>query len=95
MFIDTDNLVVKLCVEGMQSETENRPDDARKLFEQAWSIRQGDYEACVAAHYLARHQNDPQEVLKWNREALSYADAITNDRVRGFYSSLYLNVGYS
>lgn len=95
MFTDTDNLVVKLCIEGMQAEAENRQDDARKLFEQAWSVRQDDYDACVAAHYLARHQDDPQEALKWNREALSRADAINDDRVRGFYSSFYLNVGFS
>jgi tetratricopeptide (TPR) repeat protein len=93
--MDTDNLVVKLCIEGMQAETEGRSDDARKLFEQAWVARQDDYDACVAAHYLARHQDNPQAVLKWNREALNRANALSDDRVQSFYPSLYLNMGHS
>ena len=93
--MDNDNLVVKLCIEGMQAEAEGKPDVARKLFEQAWAARQDDFDACVAAHYLARHQQNPQETFNWNKEALSRAEALDDDRVEGFYSSLYLNMGYS
>lgn len=93
--MDNDNLVVKLCIEGMQAEAEGKPDVARKLFEQAWAARQDDFDACVAAHYLARHQQNPQETFNWNKEALSRAEALDDDRVQGFYSSLYLNLGYS
>jgi tetratricopeptide (TPR) repeat protein len=94
--MDADNLVVKLCVEGMQAETERRHEDARKLFEQAWEARQDDYDACIAAHYLARHQDNPQAVFEWNRESLARADALKDDsRIQGFYPSLYLNMGHS
>ncbi|HEX8710105.1 MAG TPA: hypothetical protein VF723_17820 [Pyrinomonadaceae bacterium] len=93
--MDTDNLVVRLCSEGMQAEAEGRPDEARKLFEQAWAAAQDDYEACVAAHYLARHQSKPEAVFEWNREALERAEAVSDDRVQGFYPSLYLNMGHS
>lgn len=93
--MDTDNLVVKLCIEGMQAEVKGLSDDARKLFERAWAVHQDDYEACIAAHYLARHQDTPQTVFEWNKEALNRAEALNDDRVQGFYPSLYLNLGHS
>jgi tetratricopeptide (TPR) repeat protein len=93
--MDTDNPVVKLCIEGMQAEVEGRSEDARKLFEQAWAARRDEYDACVAAHYLARHQDDPQAVFRWNKEALDSANALGDERVEGFYPSLYLNMGHS
>lgn len=93
--MDTNNVVVKLCVQGMQAESENRPEDARKLFEQAWAACQDDYDACIAAHYLARHQDNPQATFEWNREALNRANALNDDRIQSFYSSLYLNMGHS
>jgi hypothetical protein len=64
--MDLSNPVLKLCQEGMQAEAEGRLLDARALFEQAWAARTDDYDACVAAHYLARRQDDPAEVLRWN-----------------------------
>jgi tetratricopeptide (TPR) repeat protein len=93
--MNADNLIVKLCIEGMQAETEGRHEDARKLFEQAWDARQDDYDACIAAHYLARHQDNPQAVFQWNKESLDRANALSDDRVKGFYPSLYLNMGHS
>lgn len=65
--MDTNNPVVKLCMDGMAAEAKSKFDDARQLFEQAWSISQDDYDACMAAHFLARHQDTPQAVLKWNQ----------------------------
>jgi hypothetical protein len=93
--VDPDNPVVKLCVRGMQAECEGRNDLARRLFEQAWTERAGDYDACVAAHYLARHQDSPRDTLRWNQTALHHADAVGGDRVAGFYPSLYLNLGHA
>ena len=34
-------------------------------------------------------------MLRWNREALQRAEAVSDERVEGFYPSLYLNMGYS
>jgi hypothetical protein len=93
--MDPNNPVVKLCVEGMQAEAEGRTGEAHALFTQAWAVRQDDYDACIAAHFLARHQDSPQDTLRWNQEALARADAVGDDRVRSFYPSLYLNLGYS
>lgn len=89
------NPVVKLCAEGMQAEAEGRPDEALALFNQAWAASQDDYDACVAAHFVARHQDSPQQMLQWNLEALARANAVGDERVRSFYPSLYVNLGYS
>ena len=93
--MDPNNPVVKLCADGMQAEGQGRPQDARALFERAWSIAADDYEACIAAHYVARHQPDERGALHWNREALRRADAAGDPRVAPFYPSLHLNLGKS
>lgn len=87
--------MVRLCMEGIEAEAKGRFEDARKLFEQAWSACQDDYDACQAAHFLARHQDSPQATFEWNQEALNRANAVGDDRVQSFYSSLYLNPGHS
>lgn len=93
--MDPNNPVVQLCMKGMEAESEGRPNDARDLFMQAWEARSDDYDACIAAHFLARHQPTPQDTFHWNEQALNYAAAVGDERVRGFYPSLYLNMGYS
>jgi SAM-dependent methyltransferase len=62
------------------------------LFERAWELRTDDFDACVAAHYLARHQPDPASALEWNARALRHAEAAGSERVRGFFPSLLLNL---
>jgi tetratricopeptide (TPR) repeat protein len=91
--MDPANPIVKLCVEGMRAETEGRIDEARLLFIQAWEESKNDYDACIAAHYVARHQKTPEEILRWNQESLDRADALNDERMQDFYPSLYLNLG--
>lgn len=93
--VDPENPVVKLCAQGMEAELAGRPVEARDLFLRAWDARRDDYDASIAAHFVARHQPTPQETLRWNQEALARADAAGGDPVRGFYPSLYLNLGHS
>ena len=92
--MDPNNPVIKLCVEGMQAEAAGRNEDAHNLFMQAWEACTDDFEACVAAHYVARHQS-PEDALHWNQVALARAEAVGDKRVQGFYPSLYLNLGHS
>lgn len=91
--MDTNNPVVKLCADGIKAEMEGKPEEARRLFLQAWEQSKDDYDACIAAHYVARHQKRPEEILRWNQESLDRANAINDQRVQGFYPSLYLNMG--
>jgi hypothetical protein len=93
--MNPDNPVVRLCAAGMAAEGEGRSAGARTLFEEAWNASRDDYEACIAAHYLARHQATPEATFEWNARALERADAVADDRTLGFYPSLYLNYAHS
>jgi len=82
-------------IEGSRAEFEHRLDDARILYQQAWDVHTDDYEACVAAHYVARFQETSEESLRWNQIALDHAKAVNDERVKEFYPSLYLCLGKS
>ncbi|MCI0336594.1 MAG: hypothetical protein L0226_03385 [Acidobacteria bacterium] len=86
---------VMLCIEGTQAEFERRLKDAQRLYIEAWDEAIDDYDACVAAHYIAHLEQDPRKALQWNLEALARADAVGNECVKPFYPSLYVNVGRS
>ena len=91
MSIDPDNPVVALCAAGMAIEGDASA--ARALFEQAWEARRDDYDASIAAHFLARNQPTVETKLHWNALAAQHAEAVTDDRVRELRASLYLNLG--
>ena len=93
--MDLNNLVIKLCTEGTLAEFEHRVEDARILYKQAWEARKDDYDACIAAHYLARFQDSAEDSLQWNHLALKRANAVNDERIKDFYPSLYLNLGRS
>ena len=93
MIFDLDNRVVQLCAAGMQVDGE--PSKALALFEQAWALRSDDFDASVAAHFVARHQATPQATLEWNERALQHADAIDDQRVASLLPSLCLNLAES
>ncbi|MEP7135480.1 MAG: hypothetical protein ABI904_11165 [Chloroflexota bacterium] len=93
--MDLSNPVIQLCMDGSRAEFEHRLEDARALYQQAWDARTDDYEACIAAHYVARFQDSVKESLRWNQIALEHANAVDDERVKDFYPSLYLNLGRS
>jgi hypothetical protein len=93
--LDQTNPVIRLCIEGTQAEFAGRPDEARRLYEPAWEERTDDYEACIAAHYVARVQPDPEQRLRWDREALTRAEVVGDDWVKDFFPSLCLSLGHA
>ncbi|HEX7979989.1 MAG TPA: hypothetical protein VF461_15375 [Gemmatimonadaceae bacterium] len=88
--IDPTNRVVALCAEGMAME--GSPDEAMRLFEEAWASRTDDFEAAIAAHFVARHQPTPADTLHWNALAVHHAELVLDRRAEGFLASLYLNL---
>jgi hypothetical protein len=92
MQFDQDSNVVKLCVQGMCKESEGKIDEAAKLFLNAWDEATNDFEKFTAAHYVARHQNTVADKLRWDETALGLALKINDDKIKGSYPSLYLNV---
>ena len=79
--IDPTNRVVALCAEGMAME--GSPADAMRLFEQAWALRTDDFEAAIAAHFVARHQPTPADTLHWNALAVHHAELVSDGRAAG------------
>src|SRR5512143_2956472 len=71
--MDTNSRTTQLCIAGTQAEYARRLDDARRLYREAWDAAADDYDACVAAHYVAHLEQDPAQALRWNLEALSRA----------------------
>jgi hypothetical protein len=91
MPVDPDNPVAELCAAGMAVEGDVQA--ARELFAKAWEIRRDDYDASIAAHFVARHQATPEQTLHWNVVAVHHAEAVTDGRADEFLASLYLNLG--
>ena len=84
---------MQLCAAGMNVDGE--PAQALAFFEQAWAARRDDFDASVAAHFVARHQATPHDKLEWNERALQHADAVINGRATSLVPSLCLNLGES
>ena len=91
--VDSDNPIVNLCIRGIEREALGSFDEATRLYRAAWDQSSNDFERCIAAHYVARHQKNAVDALEWNRRSLFYADRADYQRVRGFYPSLHLNIG--
>jgi tetratricopeptide (TPR) repeat protein len=93
--MDIKNPVITFCIEGIWAELEDRPDDARLCYQRAWASCVNEYEACMAAHYLARAQDTFEASLQWNLRALELAYLSPQENVRDFYPTLYMSIGHA
>ncbi len=93
--MDPNSPVVQLCISGTQAEFKHDMEAACRFYYQAWKVAKNATDACIAAHYLARCQDNPVSVLEWNRKALDFAGKVTDNSIASFYPSLYLNMGKS
>lgn len=91
--IDGDSLTAQLCVAGMAVDGD--PVEAGAYFARAWDARRDDYDASIAAHFVARHQPTAEDTLHWNEVAARRAEAVPNGRAHPLLASLYLNLGDS
>lgn len=92
MEFNPNNRIVKLCLQGMSLEESGKPDEALERFLQAWNEATQNFEKFIAAHYVARHQTNVSERLKWLETALQFALAINDDSVKSALPSLYANI---
>ena len=92
MEFNPNNHVVKLCLQGMDMEGKGKPGEAGRLFLQAWNEATNDFEKYTAAYYVARHQKNVPDKLKWLETALQFALKINNDNVSGAFPSLYSGI---
>ena len=92
--LDLENPVLALCAAGMAVGGDAAA--ATDFFLRAWAGRADDFEAAVAAHYVARVQTTAAEKLAWDTRAASHAEAalaMEDSRVGILLASLYLNLG--
>ncbi|KAB1232342.1 NAD(+)--rifampin ADP-ribosyltransferase [Chryseobacterium viscerum] len=86
------NPVIKLCLQGMNFEDKGMPEEADRLFLQAWEESSNDHEKFLAAHYVSRHQKTGADRLKWLEISLEFALKINDDTVKSALPSLYQNI---
>ena len=66
---------------------------ARERFADLWDRVEDPFHRCALAHYAADVQADPAAELRWDRRALTAADAVPDrSAVAAFYPSLHLNL---
>ena len=92
MEFNPNNNVIKLCIEAMAMEEKGKPTEASKLFLLAWNEATNDFEKFTAAYYVARHQKNTSDKLRWLETALQFALKVNNDSVKGAFPSLYSNI---
>ena len=92
MEFNPNNNIVKRCLQGMGLEEKGKPEEASRIFIQAWNEATNDFEKFLAAYYAARHQENVSDKLKWLEMSLQFALKINDDSVKSAYPSLYLNI---
>jgi rifampin ADP-ribosylating transferase len=86
------NPIIQLCVQGMVMETKSKPEEASKLFLQAWNQATNDFEKFTAAYFVARHQSNIHDQLKWLQTCLQLAFTINDVAVKDAFPALYSNI---
>ena len=79
----------------MFMEENNKPEEAKRLFLQAWDEATNDFEKFTAAYYVSRHQKNAPDKLKWTGTALQLALHLNDDIVKAAYPLLYSNLAKS
>ena len=92
MEFSPNNPIVKLCLQGMFLEEESKPEDASKVFLQAWNEATNDFEKFIASHFVTRHQKSVSDKLKWVKVSLQLALKINDDYINGVLPSIYSNI---
>jgi len=92
MAFDPSNPIVKLCLAAMDMELNNKPQEASKLFMQAWNEASADFEKFIAAYYVTRHQSNLPDKIKWIETTLLFALKINDNSVHSALPALYTNL---
>jgi tetratricopeptide (TPR) repeat protein len=92
MEFDPRNNVIRLCVQGMDMGGNGQPERASRLLLQAWNEATNDFEKYISAYYVARHQENVSDKLKWLATALHFALEVDSDAVISAFPNLYSNI---
>ena len=86
------NKIIQLLLRGMGMEDSGKTEEASLLFLKAWSEATDDFERFIAAYYVARHQKNSSDKLKWFETSLQFALKLNDVAVKSAFPSLYLNI---
>lgn len=91
------NPVIQRCMLGIEQAEKGQPEVATALFQQAWNEATNDFEKFIAAHFIARQQQDARDQLQWLHTALQHGLSANSDAVKSALPSLYTNMaqGYA
>ena len=92
MAFDPGNHIIQLCIQGMEMEGKGKPEEASKLFLQAWNEATNEFEKFTAAYFVAQHQTNAQDKLKWLETSLQFALEINDATVKAAFPYLYENI---
>jgi len=92
MEFSQNNHIVKLCLQGMAMEEQQRTEEAGNLFLQAWNKSTNDFERFLAAHCIARSQQNIDHKLHWFEQGLKLATALDNEMSRSAIPFIHLNI---
>lgn len=92
MEFNPNNTVIQLCIQGMNLEDKDKPEESAGLFLQAWKAATNDFEKFIAAWYLARVQQNISDRLKWYKTALQHALNVNDEGVKSAFPSLHSNL---
>jgi len=76
----------------MDMERKGNAEEASGLFLQAWNEATNDFEKYIAAYYVARHQENVPDKLKWLETALQFALKVNNESAISAFPNLYSNI---
>jgi len=76
----------------MAMEDRGKPDEASKVFLQAWNEATNDFEKYIAAYYVARHQENVSDKLKWLETSLQFALKVNDESSLSALPNLYSNI---
>lgn len=90
-----------LLERGRTFNSSGRKEEASVLFQQAYQladtadVADADFYAVDALHMLAIATDLAEEQIKWNEEAIAYAEQSSQPRARGWLGSLLNNLGWT
>ncbi len=89
VFFSPTNPIVKLCMLGMKYEAEGEMEAARSTFLTAIDQASNDFENFIAKFQYSRIMTNPEDQLRYLKEALAHAQKVDDENVWRVYPTLY------
>jgi len=92
MALSPNNPIVKRCLDGMATEAKGIPEEAGRIFMQAFNEASDDFEKFLSAYFVAKHQTNVSNKLNWFEKALHFVLSVNKEMVYGVFPTLYSNI---